>query len=245
METRISEVFSSIQGEGIFVGVRQIFVRFFGCNLNCAYCDTQDLQRDRDDFCQVQIQPGKPDFIRCRNPVSVSQLLQIVKKFELQKHHSLSLTGGEPLLNWKFLQEFLPGLDSLCPVYLETNGTLWSELEEVLRWINMISMDIKLPSACGKSFWWEHEKFLLTAREKEVFVKVVMTGETTVDEIKSVVDLIENIDSRIPLVLQPVTPYGGMTAPAPEKVIAMQDYCAVRLKNVRVIPQTHKIIDQL
>lgn len=242
METRISEIFSSIQGEGIFVGVRQIFIRFFGCNLNCAYCDTRD---NRNDFYQVQIQPGTTDFDSHHNPVTVAQLLRIVKKFELQKHHSLSLTGGEPLLNQEFLQEFLPGLDGLCPVYLETNGTLWRELQEVLPWINIISMDIKLPSACGKSYWVEHKKFLLAAREKKVFVKVVITGETTVSEVNKVVELIENVNNGIPLVLQPVTPYGGTTAAAPEKVIAMQDYCAVRLKNVRVIPQTHKMIDQL
>ena len=40
MKTSINEVFSSIQGEGILLGRRQIFVRFSGCNLDCNYCDT-------------------------------------------------------------------------------------------------------------------------------------------------------------------------------------------------------------
>ena len=38
-EIRISEVFSSYQGEGLYAGEKQIFVRFYGCNLKCCYCD--------------------------------------------------------------------------------------------------------------------------------------------------------------------------------------------------------------
>ncbi len=40
MKAKISEIFSSIQGEGLYLGKRHIFVRFFGCNMRCAYCDT-------------------------------------------------------------------------------------------------------------------------------------------------------------------------------------------------------------
>ena len=41
-QSYLSEVFSSIQGEGLYVGDRHLFVRFAGCNLNCQYCDTPD-----------------------------------------------------------------------------------------------------------------------------------------------------------------------------------------------------------
>ena len=37
---KIREIFTSIQGEGPFVGYKQLFVRFSKCNLNCKYCDT-------------------------------------------------------------------------------------------------------------------------------------------------------------------------------------------------------------
>ena len=40
-DTKINEIFSSIQGEGPFVGYKQLFIRFCNCNLNCKYCDTE------------------------------------------------------------------------------------------------------------------------------------------------------------------------------------------------------------
>ena len=39
-KVKIKEVFTSIQGEGPFIGYKQLFIRFCGCNLSCNYCDT-------------------------------------------------------------------------------------------------------------------------------------------------------------------------------------------------------------
>ena len=40
MKAKISEIFYSIQGEGIYQGIPQVFIRFWGCNLHCYFCDT-------------------------------------------------------------------------------------------------------------------------------------------------------------------------------------------------------------
>ena len=39
-KVKIKEIFTSIQGEGLFIGYKQLFIRFCGCNLSCNYCDT-------------------------------------------------------------------------------------------------------------------------------------------------------------------------------------------------------------
>ena len=44
MPAHLVEVFSSFQGEGLYVGQRQLFIRFAGCNLRCRFCDTEAAQ---------------------------------------------------------------------------------------------------------------------------------------------------------------------------------------------------------
>jgi len=51
----ISEIFSSIQGEGYLAGRRQIFIRLAECNLECSYCDTDHA---RADTCRIETSPG-------------------------------------------------------------------------------------------------------------------------------------------------------------------------------------------
>ena len=40
MNIYLSELFSSIQGEGPFIGERHFFIRFSGCHRKCIFCDT-------------------------------------------------------------------------------------------------------------------------------------------------------------------------------------------------------------
>ena len=142
----IIEIFSSIQGEGPYIGCRQIFIRFAGCNLKCDYCDTPF---DKQEFCNLEVicSPSENEqFKKLKNPVSVVQLIREISDLNEILHHSISLTGGEPLLHRAFLKEFLTEFKNLFPkikIYLETNGTLIDELVLIMENIDIISMDIK------------------------------------------------------------------------------------------------------
>jgi len=58
-KANILEIFSSIQGEGIYIGYRQLFIRFSGCNLGCKYCDTDFSESE---ICKIEICPGSGNF---------------------------------------------------------------------------------------------------------------------------------------------------------------------------------------
>lgn len=236
---------SSIQGEGLYVGCRQIFVRFQGCNLNCRYCDTSK-SLDQVEDCIIEKNPGKRDFYQKNNPINLSNLLDIITSYDIQKLHSISYTGGEPLLQYKFLQSFLPEISKLkIKNFLETNGTLTNELNQIIDYIDIISMDIKLPDAVDIPLWEKHKNFLQTASSKDTYVKAVITSETDYSVMDNVISIIDSVDKRIPLILQPVTPIGNVKSPLPSNVISIQDYCLKFLNDVRVIPQTHKYLGQL
>ncbi len=236
MRAPISEIFSSIQGEGKYVGVRQLFIRFVGCNLNCGYCDTEEMLAA--DKCDLE-----NDAI-LTNPVELKEILPYINKRLQVKHHSISLTGGEPLLHTDFINELAVHTD--CPLFLETNGTLVENLAVVIDKISIISMDIKMPDAVGVELWQQHREFLQLAKrkEKDIYVKIVIAKETPINDFDKAITLLHSIDKDILLILQPMTPTGRYTAPTPKQVLLWQERALKKLNNVRVIAQTHRMIGQ-
>lgn len=238
----ITEIFSSIQGEGPYVGVRQIFLRLPKCNLACSYCDTETKIPQQ---FRMETVPGSRYFDKINNPVSLDKLLELLDNFDFSLHHSLSVTGGEPLLWANELQVLLPLLKEKClTIYLETNGTLPDQLLQVLSWLDVISMDIKLPFD-GQDFWDVHESFLGYGLQKEVFVKIVVHTETTMKDLNNARDLIARVDPSILTILQPVTETQGIITPKPYQLLEWQSLFLEKLINVRVIPQTHVFMGQL
>ena len=238
------EIFSSVQGEGKYLGCRQIFVRLADCNLSCAYCDTNF---NRADFCKVETFAGAMIFRNEKNPLDAAQVAEIIKNFADEvPTQAVSFTGGEPLIHWQFIRDVASAIkNSGLKIFLETNGTLYNEFEKISDIVDIISMDIKLPSVIGQNLFSLHEKFLRAARGKDLYVKIVVTGETTPEEFSAAIDLISQVDKNILLILQPVTPVGKICAASAEKILSFQAVALRKLKNVRVIPQTHKIISLL
>jgi 7-carboxy-7-deazaguanine synthase len=236
----VSEVFSGIQGEGLLVGERQVFIRFAGCNLRCSYCDTPASQTPTDS-CRIEQTPGKRDFLTRANPLTAEEVAE--HAIQLTHHSSLVFTGGEPLVQPAFAAQVASMLKGNgMSIMLETNGSLPDAPAEVLPFMDIVSMDIKLPSTTGGAELLEaHERFLRTAGEK-AHVKIVVTANTSIDELLAAVGMIKSVDAKIPLVLQPVT---GFEPPAPSQVLDWQAECLRYLETVRVIPQCHKILGQM
>lgn len=106
-DLEVQEIFATIQGEGPYAGRPAIFVRTWGCNLRCWFCDT--------------------DFESKRELFAASALLKRVleeRDAHAPKCNLVVLTGGEPLR-----QNILPHIAALTQegftVQIETAGTLW------------------------------------------------------------------------------------------------------------------------
>ena len=91
----LAEIFSSFQGEGAYVGVRQVFVRLRGCELTCKYCDTTEARSD-DGPCRVEREPGSNRWEEVPNPVTVEAAAAMVDELLLMIE-PITLGGGKTL----------------------------------------------------------------------------------------------------------------------------------------------------
>lgn len=243
----LQEVFSSIQGEGVYVGKRQVFVRFAHCHLKCAYCDTPMTSASGQ--CHVETLPGSGETAAYPNPMRPDVLRDVISDLWRQaRHHSVSFTGGEPLLYHAFLRELLPQVRAQSPVYLETSGTQADFLANVLPWLDYVAMDIKLPSATGEASQFEnHRAFYQALREHpsvECFVKLVFNEQTTLEEMAEIASIVP--DRHVPIILQPETGLRDRTVSVrPAQVFRLENALTPYFSDVRVIPQTHKMLNVL
>lgn len=251
------EVFTSAQGEGPEVGRTTVFVRFGGCDLRCRWCDSPGTWRTSSHF-RVETAPGSENFEEYSNPADLEWLADRIEALAPTPTTWISLTGGEPLLQPEAVAELVGLLAARGRrIYLETHGLHAEALAPIAEQIDLVSMDWKLASdvrpgpgvawPAGEAFHDAHEAFLREAvRAKSVYVKVVLTPATEDTELDAVCERIARVSRDIPLVLQPVTPTGGVEAmPAASQLLAWLARAETRLGDVRLIPQTHPIYGAL
>ena len=119
---KICEIYKSIQGEGLTMGLPTVFIRTVGCNLECSWCDT-------------------PYAMSGGTEMTVHDIMEKIGDCK-----TVCITGGEPLLQKEIDQLFSSILASGKKIVLETNGAM--DIKNVPKDPNlMISMDIKCPSS--------------------------------------------------------------------------------------------------
>jgi len=153
----INEVYASIQGEGLLVGLPALFVRFQGCNLRCPWCD----------------QPSALPFSK-EQSVPIDSLLAHLSEYPI-KH--VVITGGEPLAQegLTFLVEEL--ISKGYFVQIETNGTLWQKgLERFAEQLHITC------SPKWTANWFVHPKIIQYAKELKFVVDDVLSQDVLLKE---------------------------------------------------------------
>lgn len=182
MSLKISEIFFSLQGEGPLVGVPTFFVRFYGCNLFCSWCDTT--------------------YARIGDKYEEKEIEEIIWQWKRNFPHIpyVTITGGEPLLQEKTPKLIEAFLSEGAVIVLETNGSL--SIEKISEKV-IVVMDWKTPSSGMSKFNnQENLKFL----KKEDALKFVIKDE---EDFKWSLNEIEKFDllSRTSCLFSPCEPF--------------------------------------
>ena len=165
---RLSEVFDSLQGEGVNTGQPCRFVRLAICNLHCHYCDTK-YTWDFDKF----------DYDREVREVALESVAQ---QFREAPAGHIVITGGEPLLQQRALAKVFERIPETLFLEIETNGTR-VPLPALLARVNQWNVSPKLASAGDTEALRIRPEALTALRDSgHAFLKLVVRTEQDRDE---------------------------------------------------------------
>lgn len=177
--------------------------------MRCAYCDTPESWTHQKSG-EFEWPPFSKQMETFRNPISLDALEECLRRhLQTEKYHSVSITGGEPLLHSEFLAEFLPKLRSTgTKIYLETSGTLAERLREIIGFCDIVAFDIKLTDCEGVRMSVPDVIACIKVAlhsNKEFFCKVVVTGNSSVSEWDKLLRSIVSETGTFQLVFTPVS----------------------------------------
>lgn len=220
------------------VGMPMLFIRFGGCQAACEFCDTP---RARTQMSQFPIHGPAAKVVP--NPVKVADLTVHVTPL-LRGLPFLAITGGEPLEQPGFLSLLLTRLSETGKhVLLETRGYHSRELAEVIPRIDVVAVDVKLPSFSGRSLPVDAtKKFLNIAKQKTCYVKAVVGPDTGEVEVMEAARLVADVGGHIPFVVQPRYDEKPPPPGEAERLLVLTTQLATILPDVRLIPQVHRVL---
>ena len=235
MKTRLFEIFTSVEGEGILYGTKTLFVRFAGCPYSCFYCDTLDA---------LPLDSVKE--------YSLDEACLLIDK-NLQKNtYKVNFTGGEPLIQHEAVYELAKYVKSKgIPTYLESACFDSKKFSYVLPSIDLIKIEFKThdsefidskhyPNLIKNTL--ECLQASITAN-KTTYIKIVVSSKT---KLNSFTELTEKIFKNISkgdiagFVIQPTT---SISEPSLERLMEFYDIVYPHYEQVRIVPQLHKIIN--
>lgn len=243
LSVRLSEIFTSIEGEGIYFGTKTMFVRFAGCPLKCHWCDTTYA---------LPFESG--------DSVPIEKAKELIESSLAPNTFKVNFTGGEPLSQHEALIELSKHVRSLgLRTYLESACYDSRRFESVLPFIDICKIEFKLSDSrvvapenysnllrneleCLDAALSHHRSGSAGSSAKVVYVKVVVSSESSLDEFERLVRLIFETDNAGSLAGFIIQPTHKIAEPSLDRLVKFYDAVFPYCPDVRVIPQLHKIL---
>ena len=231
LTARIFEVFTSIEGEGIFCGTKTLFVRMAGCPFTCFWCDTADA---------LPANSG--------SEYGIASACELIDK-SLQEHtFKVNFTGGEPLVQYEAVAAMAAHVRSRgIKTYLESSCYDSGRFAAVLPHMDLLKVEFKTADSEFVDIE-KHTRVVSEAAEclrlaldagRQAYVKVVVSART---EPTAFADLAERIFAAGKVSGFTIQPVHGPAAPSLEQLLGFYDQIAPLCTGVRVIPQLHKAL---
>ena len=235
MKTRLFEIFTSIEGEGILYGTKTLFVRFAGCPYSCFYCDTLDA---------LPLDSGEE--------YSIKEACDLIDKNLQDNTYKVNFTGGEPLIQHESVNELAKHVKSKgIPTYLESACFDSEKFLHVLPSIDYVKIEFKTKDSQfnDTKHYPNLVKNTLECLEasinanKTTYIKIVISSKTELTSFKELLSKIFKITLKGKIsgfIIQPTT---DISQPSLEKLIEFYDSVYPYYSEVRVVPQLQKIIN--
>ncbi|MEM3084513.1 MAG: 7-carboxy-7-deazaguanine synthase QueE [Nitrososphaerales archaeon] len=230
----LSEIFTSVEGEGIYFGTKTLFVRVAGCFMKCFWCDTPYALAMKD---------GKE--------YEVSDVIKMIDENLMPNTYKVNFTGGEPLVQYKAVYEMAKHVkDRGLRTYLESACYDVERFEELLPYIDICKVEFKLSDSevvDDKHYnqLLENELKCLEAavrNKKATYIKVVVSSLSEKKEFEELTKMIFNITKPESIEGFIIQPAYGACEPSLDKLFQFYDIVYPYYEQVRIVPQLQKVM---
>ena len=234
LKVNLSEIFTSVEGEGIYFGTKTLFVRLAGCHLKCFWCDTPYA---------LSMKDGKE--------YDISDAIKLIDKNLVQNTFKVNFTGGEPLLQHNAVYEMAKHVRNKgLRTYLESSCFSVERFKEILPLIDICKVEFKLSDS--EVVDKEHYSELLenelkcleeaVKNKKATYIKVVVSKLSDGKEFEELTRMIfkkirpDDIRGFI------IQPSYGPSEPSMDHLFQFYDTVYPYYEQVRIVPQLHKVM---
>jgi len=232
--TKLSEIFTSIEGEGILFGTKTMFVRLAGCPFRCHWCDTPYA---------LPMDSG--------SDYSIEEVKEIISRSLQPYTYKINFTGGEPLVQYEAVIELAKFVRQKgLRAYLESACYDAGRFAKVLPYMDICKVELKLRDSKivdEKQYCNLLKNELECLRQavsscKTTYIKVVVTNSSNLKEFKEIVREVFRIAKPSELAGFIIQPSYRIDEPTLDVLFGFYDAVYPMYDQVRVVPQLHKII---